>query len=353
MVFFQPAAEYPGDVHAVFQTRKYFKWRRSTRNWEGKWTVFADASQLAADDLRSREYDAVGPPQFDQAGARMGYVAVDQQGARVVVDGVEGPVYDRIGDHGLTFAPDDERIAYAAVRDRKWFVVIDGNEHGPYDEVFYISFHPKNKQVSFGAAVSGRHSVVVPGSASREGPACIFYSPSGDRSAYVWLGSESAAVEIDDVKGSTYDQVSFPRFSSNGRRYAYAARKKRKWRAVIDGVEGPAYKDVDTPVFSDDGSAVAYLAKRGNRTVVVVNGAEVGEYRDAASLAVSPDGSHFAYVAPEKKGRWRLIVDGTEVRDFDRVAAGGDFVFVGSDVLRGVVVNRQQMVRLKIELEGG
>ena len=48
----------------------------------------------------------------------------------VFVDGVEGPVYDYIGEGTCIFSLDSRRVAYAAGKDGKQLVIVDGVE-GP------------------------------------------------------------------------------------------------------------------------------------------------------------------------------------------------------------------------------
>jgi hypothetical protein len=68
----------------------------------------------------------------------------------VVLDGVPGKDYDNV--FGVTFSPDSRRLAYHAVRGREHFVVVDGQEHGPYREVDtpWLAFSPDSQHWAVG-----------------------------------------------------------------------------------------------------------------------------------------------------------------------------------------------------------
>jgi Tol biopolymer transport system component len=94
----------------------------------GTWCVVLDG-------VPQREYDQVGMGslRFSPDSKRLGYVAMRGRGVKrlAVVDGQEGPEYDRI-PAGPFFSPDSRHVVYAAMRDQSCFVVIDGDPGPAY-----------------------------------------------------------------------------------------------------------------------------------------------------------------------------------------------------------------------------
>ena len=72
-----------------------------------------------------------GAPQFSPEGRRLAYAALRSGKWFVVVDGAEGRPYDDI--HNLQFTADGSHYVYTARRGAKYFVVADGAEGRAYD----------------------------------------------------------------------------------------------------------------------------------------------------------------------------------------------------------------------------
>src|SRR5262249_8449138 len=61
------------------------------------------------------------------------YAALERGKSLLVVDGVEGKVYDGIMEGMPLFSPDSKHVAYMAQRGDKWLIVVDGVEGKEYD----------------------------------------------------------------------------------------------------------------------------------------------------------------------------------------------------------------------------
>lgn len=337
---------------------------------EGKWRLVVDGKEQAP---LSDNY-AKGSPILSPDGKRVAYHAClgewDTGEHFVVVDGVEGPHYDRVS--GLSFSPDSKHVVHKARKDDKWRVVLDGKEGPEYADIggSHPVWSPDGNSMAYEASLGpwkeGRHVVVVDGVASPEcdrigkgnpvfsaegkhiayfakrddkwqlivdgreqGPLWDnlaaghpVFSPDGSRLAYhacigTWEEGEHLAV-IDGAEGSHYDGVSGLTFSPDSKRVDYRAKRGDKWHVVVDGVEGPHYDSVSSLKFSPDSKRVSYKAKRGEKWLAVVDGREGSEYASIAAghPLFSPDSEHVAYEAsrgPWDEGNHVLVVDGEVV----------------------------------------
>jgi len=85
-----------------------------------------------------------------------------------VVDGVESPNYDWIGNSPVTFSSDCKRMAYAAGRGKKKLIVVDGAESQGYGQVSDPAFSPDGKHLIYVARRGGRQFIVVDGTECAE-----------------------------------------------------------------------------------------------------------------------------------------------------------------------------------------
>jgi roadblock/LC7 domain-containing protein len=81
----------------------------------------------------------------------------------VVVDGVEGKLYDKVNSYRIIFSPDSKHVAYPAKMDNKSFVVVDRVEGKHYDDIDQssLTFSPNGKQIVYAAKTKGKWFVVV------------------------------------------------------------------------------------------------------------------------------------------------------------------------------------------------
>ncbi|WP_205243936.1 TolB family protein [Desulfobulbus alkaliphilus] len=165
---------------------------------QGKWSIVIDGEGL------SRQYDGVlaGSLKFSPDSSRYMYAARNQQTWTVAVDGreplqrysavlndsmlfspdsqrylyaarrhnhswvavIDGRenlrTYDAILEGSLVFSPDSQRYLYAAQRQNKWYLVVDGSETGPFDQVLEARFSP-DSAVSVAMVVSGNKIAFV------------------------------------------------------------------------------------------------------------------------------------------------------------------------------------------------
>ena len=287
---------------------------------------------------------------------------------RVVIDHHEQPIYDAI--HSVRFSPDGTRLAYAAMQGKTWFVVVDGEEGLPCDDVIRgsLSFDSKGRltyaaklwerdrwivsvegqeplaytgisrrsvvssddgrQVAYVVQQGRKQHVLVNG---REGPehdgimeGSIVFSQDGKHVAYAAKKGDKCSIVVDDREGIAHDGIARGSlvFSPDQERVLYGAQRGDKWLVVVGRDEGPEYDGIvqGSVVFSRDGKRVAYVAAKGEKQLVVVNEEEGTEYDVVSkdSLIFSPDSEHFAYAAWDGQD-WKVILDGNEQGQYDYI----------------------------------
>ena len=86
-----------------------------------------------------KEYDLVaqGTPIFSPDGGRIAFVAARGGKCFVVVDGIEGTGYEIVQDRwpiaDLVLSRSGQHIAYKTRKNARNYLVVDGQEFGPYD----------------------------------------------------------------------------------------------------------------------------------------------------------------------------------------------------------------------------
>lgn len=103
---------------------------------------------------KEKDYEEAANLVYNRDGSIYAYVARTGQGWFAVVNGKEGPVFDRVVTP--VFSPDGKLLVYRARKDGKRFVVIaDTNgrtirQHPGYEQVFPVVFTPDGKSVAYG-----------------------------------------------------------------------------------------------------------------------------------------------------------------------------------------------------------
>jgi len=95
---------------------------------------------------------------------RTAYVGQVDDKQFVVVDGIEGRLFDGIMRGNLIFSADSKRFAYIAKEGNKQIMVVDGAEEKPYDKVqTNPMFNPDCKKVVYVAQAGDKVCIVVDG----------------------------------------------------------------------------------------------------------------------------------------------------------------------------------------------
>lgn len=246
---------------------------------------------------------------FSGDGKHFAYIAARRNKQLFVIDGVEGPEYDEVGsplwdrsqawlaaykwqgggiEFGPVFSPDGGHVAYRARRADKWYMVVDGVESGPYEQI------------------TDQYNPV--------------YGKDGAHIAYSARRGSQWLVVRDGVEGRPYDEVLFNglTFSDDGRHLAYAARLEDRWFVVEDGLERKEYDKISwRPSYSPEGDHIAYVARVGNKEFGVVDGVEGKAYDFVYLFALGPQGTLKPYLAIDHWGSaqpYLVVTDGVERR---------------------------------------
>ena len=261
------------------------------------WTVaIGDKTVVVLDGIKSKEYGHVADISFSPDGKRFAYVAMRDDGKKLVlvVGGVEGKGYDGFHEENRYFGPDGNSIAYE-VRDGDHFKVV-------HDDVESKGY--------------------------RGGACPPVFSPDGKRIAYAAFPepepSTRILVVVDGKEGPLYDGLDArsPLFSPDSRKCVYLAKKADRFVVVIDGVESPEFESISLPVFSPDGSKLAYFGKREGVDSLYVDGKRTEDFlpEDACEHVpyFSPDGRRLAY-SRRRAGKWSLVLDGKSEGSWDNI----------------------------------
>ncbi len=340
----------------------------------------ADETRLARIDLLT----LVGPVMISHDRRHVAWVEQANDEQIVRLDGKEdGRAYDSVEVWG--FSPDSQRLLYFGVRDEQRFVVLDGQETGPYEEVTYITFSRDSRRVAFLASVDGQWRVVIDGEGENpfDGgwPRLFSFTPDGKgiRLGFSIPVNGQQAVVIDGETHKSYDEIGDEIWlSPDGRRTAYSAFTDGQWFLVLDGKEGQHYPElvpdensVSPLAFSPDSQRFAYMAVeaegyrmivdeqpvgrpfwgigwgeifspdsqkvafRGNMGIMVVDGIEGKTYFNVGNPVFSPDSQRLAYAATESRPlgndqyevRSFVVVDGVEGKAYE-----GEFAIASAPV---------------------
>ncbi len=293
---------------------------------------------VVRDGIAGREYDQVEAETFSPDSRHIAYVASKGGAACVVKDGVEGKWFERILELGnraaFVFSPDGAHLAYmAGLRDDKKCMVVDCLEGPVYDRIppNSFSFSGNSHHYIYAGANGDRiqilkdHKVVLEsGNANRweEAGQAPMLSPSGKRFATPIMRDSQWHMNVDGTDGPAWDKIDDSRFSPDGSHFTYRAERRDQLFDVMDGREIPSAA-VEGAVFSEDGKNWALPQVQENGIRVIVNG-KPGKLYDGyvvLHLTFSPNGRRLAYWVAGYMGRNMVTVVHDE-QEFEDVRPG-------------------------------
>lgn len=317
-------------------------------------------------DPTATETDLSNLLRFSPDQKRVYYIANNNKGYVIASDNIdsktpdfyESKTYDFIMEDMPLFSADSKKIAFAAQRASRSYVVVNNVEGKDYDDlqIGTVVFSPDSKRLAFCARKGGEWRVFHDTGSFQafEGVAegSPIFSPDSQRLGYVALKQGKWKVMVDGQEYGTYDAVaegtaSFYSsrlenalvWSPDSKHLAYAAKNKSKWLVNVDGKEFGPYDGVAeaTPIYSKDSKKIVWAAQVGKEWTVYENGSPVmipgpppkkGEKPKTLPLVVegvfrgtpmfSPDGKKLV-VGLKRQGAWTVWVDGQESEKFDDI----------------------------------
>jgi hypothetical protein len=131
----------------------------------------------------------------------------------MIVDGIEGKAYERIGST-IVFSPDSKHVAYIAQSAGKKFVVVmDGREEKPYDNIGNGSllFSPDSTHLAYGAQSGDKRFVVLDGKELKRyvgvGSRTLIFSPDSKNFAYIAQTEKKQIVVVNGKEIDKYDAI--------------------------------------------------------------------------------------------------------------------------------------------------
>ena len=218
----------------------------------------------------------------------------------VYADGEPSLEYESVTDLGFT--SDGSTLVFIASTGGRSFVVVNGEELGPFDRASSLTFSETGNGWAFKDAIPRGEQWYVRGEpVGRSGDlGDLFFSPDGSRFAFASRAGTDPFVVVD---GETlghglggFVAPGIPPTSGGARVAPYAT----------------------APFLFSATNRLVYIGEfQQQNRAVIVDGERVDEIsiRNAANLAAfSPTGAHFAYLRGEQRQGepmlWRLVVDG-------------------------------------------
>ena len=232
------------------------------------------------------------------------YAVLSSKGSReiIVIDGVEGPEFDRAGHvqgsitglNDLVFSSNGLHSAYMGQRGDNLIAVIDGKEAFTLTSV--------NRSVQ-GNLLAFDQTAIHDRNEARQVARPFLVSPGGHVAVAVFESvTQTAYMFLDGVKSPGYLGIDTKQSAFVGEKLVYTATTfDQKVHVVENNKPGPAYNAVRSLNVSDNDQHYAFIANGGNSGIVVADGVpgtprSVGTFGIGRDLVVASNG-RVAYIA--------------------------------------------------------
>jgi Tol biopolymer transport system component len=228
---------------------------------------------------------------FSLSGTRYACRAQKNKRQFVIVDGNPGTFYDGIPiKDNFTFSPDSKRFIYVALKNKTCVAVVDGREEAlSFNFILSVRFSPDSTQYAYKARTEQKAN-----------------------------GKEKWCVVKDGRAGNIYDKIFDLTFSNDSKRLAYAAIKDKKMVMVVDGQELEPHDMVGLPVFSPDSKIFASAYADNKRWYTMLNDEKSAAFDQIYKFYFSPDSKKNAFFA-RKGDEWFCIIDGEKSAGFAKM----------------------------------
>lgn len=335
-----------------------------------------------------KPYDRIfeGQIVFSGDGRRVAYGALTGDQWHVVLDGQEGAPAAFFGSAtGIVLSHDGARLAYAVKADKGdegWSMFVDGRQQPVFEDTGEAVFSPDGKRFAYAACKNGKWRVVVDGAEQKAFDAVaegsLKFSPDGKNLAYAAAVGEKWTIVANGREGRLYDAVSHLTFSANGKYLAAIARIGVTETVVVNGRESRLWDRIGggTVVFNKHASRIAYVAHSGRGTFVVTGPVEPPKKdakekpagKDAESdlgakrlrrfdrvgyLTFNPDGDKCVYAATSGKQVFSVVDDLEAAHRYDAIWSphGQKLVFDNYKKFHYLGVKKDQVFLVEEETE--
>lgn len=207
---------------------------------------------------KSAPFQAVDRPVVD--GTRVAFAASSGSRWFVVLNGEPGPDFHRVGNVVL-----NETLAYTAQDESfRSYVVVNHRPGHRFDRVTAPTIGANGRTVAYGALRDGRWFVVVD---DLENPVhtpveSVFLDSEGTRAGYIFDGS---VFDLQGHRGPGFEWIGWPTFTADGRVLYFASRGRTKLLVDQDRVMELGDWVIWDPIFENE--RVSFGAKVGRDLV--------------------------------------------------------------------------------------
>jgi hypothetical protein len=240
----------------------------------------------------------------------------------------------------LAMSQGGEHIAFAAEREGKWLIVVDGEEkweHAglawqwyawtpdlegrafvPQTQAVLMLFSPDGAELAYGVARGDADYAVFRN--GEPGPSFATLQDlayAGERVLYTAERSDGSYLVYGDAVLGPFSSLSRLEYSPDGQHFAVKAKKAGTSLLIVDGEETTIPGEL-TALSLGAAGEVAYATRSGGRDAVIFGGQELpGQYDEVWGLTISPDGRRLAFWG-RRGTRWSLVTEGGEIGSYER-----------------------------------
>lgn len=261
-------------------------------------------------------YDGIAPASVTQSanGGRLAYAALQEGHWFVVLDGEPGQLWDGIGEIRLS----ESNSAYTSTRKGDWFVVVRNAQEqvaGPFESVTpgSLVFDPVTNRWAFVVESEGAKQVVA-GEKRCDGYVSDLYFESGVTHFVADHPNGGVAVISDCLTGEPYQEIRG--LTVRNGTVAFAGHREGQWYGVVNQRQMGPFDEIMGVTLSTDGADWGFQAAEGSEQFVLTKAGPSKAYDLVTSLVTR--GGRWAFVGV-RDGVWMAVVDGNESEGFPHI----------------------------------
>ena len=284
------------DVMFSFDGMKALFTGKTTAEW---FVHYGDDSYGPFDGVKKRSLTV-------SAGGHFAFIAIKGGGEYAIIDGKQGPRFDKILMSRITFnATGAKSIYYGQLKDVV-YVVVNGQLSQAWDDVIAGPPIMNGQSVVYAAVKGGKEYVVVDGEPSAAWDRLAKGSPvvSADGGKVVFAARRGVDwfVISGDKQWGPYEAIlaGTPRLSPIGGKLTFGVKKSGVWHVVTESWESGALEGIlrGTPAWTADGETLVFGAQRGGAWYAVIGEGGDGPFDGfrPGSPIIAPKGGGVAFV---------------------------------------------------------